>query len=78
MMEQIAIAVFGVVAVFLTQDSRDNVRKFACIFGLLSQPFWFYATWKAEQWGIFALCFLYLLSWMRGLWNFWIKPWVAR
>lgn len=34
---------------------------------LWSQPFWFYATWKAEQWGIFALCFFYTYSWARGL-----------
>jgi len=44
------------------------------VFGLLAQPFWFYATWQAEQWGIFALSFLYAASWLRGLWTQWVRP----
>ena len=71
---QIAIAMTGVTAVFLSQSKREDLRRFACIFGLIGQPFWFIATWQAEQWGIFALCFLYTFSWARGAWNFWIVP----
>ena len=73
MIEQIGIAVFGLLAVFLSQDSRESWRRWACIFGLLGQPFWFYATWKAAQWGIFALSFLYAFSWARGFYNFWLR-----
>lgn len=72
MIEQIGIAVFGLVAVFLSQDSRESWRRFACIFGLAGQPFWFYATYQAEQWGIFALCFFYAYSWARGIRTYWI------
>lgn len=71
MSEQIAIALLCVTAVFLSQDALESRRRWAPIFGLLGQPFWFYATWKAEQWGIFALCFLYTFSWARGLWTYW-------
>lgn len=74
MIEQIAIGLLGVTAVFLSQSAHASQRKWACIFGLLAQPFWFYATWHAEQWGIFALCFLYAFSWMRGVYTNWIKP----
>lgn len=74
-MDQIAIGLFGVAATFLSQDARDSRRRWACVLGLCSQPFWFYATWKAEQWGIFAMCFLYTWSWARGVKTYWLgKP----
>ena len=74
MIEQIGIAICGVSAVFLSQDARESWRRWACIFGLVGQPFWFYATYRAEQWGIFLLCFVYAYSWARGIRTYWIKP----
>jgi hypothetical protein len=53
-LDQLGILVTGVIAVWLTQHKRESWRRWACIFGLLAQPFWFYAAWKAEQWGIFV------------------------
>jgi hypothetical protein len=73
MLEQIAIGLCGVTAVFLSQDARAERRRFACLFGLAAQPFWFYATWKAGQWGIFALSFLYAFSWLRGFYAHWVR-----
>ncbi len=72
--EQIAIAILGVSAVYLSQDSRLEHRRWSSVLGLLGQPFWFWATWKAQQWGIFALCFVYTYAWARGFWNNWIVP----
>jgi hypothetical protein len=72
-MEQIFIALTGVVAIWLSQDERETWRRWACIFGLCAQPFWFYASWKAEQWGILALCFIYAWSWYRGLKTYWLR-----
>src|SRR5690349_4659559 len=51
-LDQIGITLSGVIAVWLTQDKRIAWRRWACIFGMFAQPFWFYAAWKAEQWGI--------------------------
>lgn len=45
MIDQIAIALTGVVAIFLTQSSNPEHRRYACLFGMASQPFWFYAAW---------------------------------
>jgi hypothetical protein len=73
MIDQIGIAATGVTAVFLTQDHRENWRKWACVFGLIGQPFWLYATYTAGQWGIFGLCFLYTLAWARGLKAHWFQ-----
>jgi hypothetical protein len=72
MIEQIFIVVFGVTAVVLSQSKQQERRKYACIFGLLGQPFWFYSAYTAEQWGIFFVCFLYLGAWLQGVWNNWI------
>lgn len=72
-LDQIFLGLFGVTAVFLSQQKNIKYQKYACIFGLLSQPFWFYATYKAEQWGIFILCFFYAVVWIIGFKNYWIK-----
>jgi hypothetical protein len=71
--EQIAIALFGVSAVWLSQDSLEERRRYACILGLLGQPFWFYATYTTQQWGMFALCFLYSWAWFKGFQIHWLK-----
>jgi hypothetical protein len=71
-MEQIAIALTGCVAIWLANDKREPWRKWACIFGLCGQPFWFYSAWSAGQWGILALTFVYTASWWRGFRNNWL------
>ena len=73
MIEQFAIALFGVTAVFLSQSSDAERRRYACLFGIIGQPFWFYSAWQSEQWGIFSLCFLYSWAWAKGLWTNWIR-----
>jgi len=71
-MEQIAIALTGVTAIFLSQ-SKGNLPKYACLFGLAGQPFWFYSAYTAEQWGIFILCLFYTFAWAKGVKTHWIK-----
>jgi len=71
-MDQIFIAITGLAAVFLSQSTGDK-RKYACFFGMASQPFWFYTTYTNEQWGIFALTFFYTYAWVLGFVNNWVK-----
>ncbi|WP_284414981.1 hypothetical protein [Acidovorax sp. SUPP2539] len=73
-MDQIAIAIMGAAAAWLSQSRDPAQARWACIFGMLGQPFWFYAAWKASQWGIFVVCVLYAIAWMRGLWVHWLSP----
>lgn len=73
MIEQIAIGVLGLAAVFLSQDDCIERRRYACLCGLAGQPFWLYVTWKAQQWGIFGLSFLYAFSWGRGFIVHWVR-----
>ena len=72
--DQIAIALLGASAAWLSQARTESFRRWACIFGMLGQPFWFYASWQADQWGIFAVSVMYALAWMKGLWAYWIRP----
>lgn len=78
MIDQVAIGIFGIASVWLSQDPREAWRRWACVAGLCAQPFWFYATFSAGQWGIFALSFVYTAGWARGAWHLWIRPALAR
>jgi len=71
-MEQIAILFTGVAAIWLSQDKRENFRKYACIFGIIGQPFWFYAAWQSEQFGVFIVCIFYTVAWISGFFNHWV------
>lgn len=72
-MEQLGIVIFGVTAVWLTQQRRVEWRRYACLFGMAGQPFWFYAAWKAGQPGIAAIVAVYTYLWGLGIYNNWIK-----
>ena len=70
-MEQIGIALFGVLAIWLSQDKNVGRRKYAPLLGLLGQPFWFYSAYTHDQWGILALSVLYTISWAKGVRTYW-------
>ena len=72
--DQIGIAIFGVLAVALSQSERYERRRWACIAGLFGQPFWFFAAIQAGQWGIFFVNILYCAAWANGLFVYWIRP----
>ena len=69
---EIFIAVFGVTAIYFSQQRNMELRKYACIAGLIGQPFWFYTSYTAEVWGIFILCFAYTYAWLLGFKNYWL------
>ena len=77
-MEQIGIGLFGVLAIWLSQDERESIRRWACISGMAAQPFWLWTTIKHEQWVVLALCFLYTWSWFKGVRTYWFPVWRAR
>ncbi len=72
-LEQIVIALTGITAIWLTQQRHEPWKKYACIFGLVGQPFWLYATYTTEQWGIFILAVFYTYAWFLGLKNNWLQ-----
>lgn len=70
--EQVFIGLCGALAIYLSQDSRPRWRRWACIFGLAAQPFWFDMAWRAHQYAVLALSLVYAASWARGLAAHWL------
>lgn len=71
---QLGIALTGIAAVWLSQDPNPSRQRYACLFGLAGQPFWFLSAWEAQQWGVFLLCCAYAVAWAKGFHTYWIKP----
>ena len=67
------IFIFGVSAIFMSQSPNIKIRKWACIAGLIGQPFWFYTTIIHQQWGMLLMCFFYTYAWSRGIKTYWIR-----
>lgn len=74
MIEQIIIALCGITSVYLSQDPRRSWARWACIAGLISEPFWLMAAYKAGQWGVGVMAVVYTFGWGRGYYYHWIVP----
>lgn len=75
---QVGITIFGVSAVWVANDKRPLVKRLAPVLGLLAQPFWAIETISKGQYFITCLCLLYGAGWLRGIHNFWWKPWLDK
>lgn len=68
---QVALTILSSLAIWIAQDDRRHVRRWGAVFGLISQPFWFYTAFQTQAWGIFIMTVVYSLSWGRGVWQGW-------
>jgi hypothetical protein len=75
--DQIFLMILGGISIYLANDRDQKVRRYACLFGLASQPFWFYSAYQAEQWGVFIISFWYAFAWARGAYYNWFAEGVA-
>lgn len=66
---QVGITFFGVTAIVLV--AKKN--KWGFVLGLLSQPFWFMTSYINKQWGVFFLSFVYLGTWVLGIYEWFFK-----
>jgi hypothetical protein len=77
---QLGILVFGCTGVCLLgiPDSWGaqwaELKRYAPILGLLSQPLWFVFSRRSKAWGIMILNIAYTISWSFGVWLNWIAP----
>jgi hypothetical protein len=74
MIEQFFIAATELVAMYLMQSNKYTDRKYSSIFGLLGQPFWFYASFTHQQWGSFIIGFFFTALWLKNFHSYWINP----
>jgi len=74
MISQFCIAATGATAIWLSQDLKFYRRRWASVAGLAGQPFWFYDTFMAQQWGMFFLTLVFTAAWAKGFYNHWVKP----
>ncbi len=74
---QIAILVLGGAAIWLV-SRPEPWSRWGYLVGLVSQPFWLWASWHSGQWGMFLLSLFYSYAWCQGIWFYWLKPENAR
>lgn len=70
---QLAIMLTGAVAIFLTQQSNEKLKRYACFFGVVGEPFWIYTAYVNGQWGVLVLAIFYTYTWLLGVYNNWFK-----
>jgi hypothetical protein len=65
---QIAIAVLSFAAIAMVA-STGPLHRWGFVIGLISQPLWLLATWRARQWGMLVLSVFYFVVWIQGIAN---------
>ncbi len=66
---QVAILILGAGAIILVAKKS----KWGFVAGLLSQPFWYITSFIHHQWGVFLVSFIYTLSWLFGIYEWFFK-----
>jgi hypothetical protein len=72
--DQLVIALTGVISAWVLNSPTERVRRWGCIIGLIGQYFWFQSTWSHAQWSMFAVTVGYTVAFMRGFWVLWLRP----
>lgn len=70
---QVVLFLTGAVAVYLTQQHDEELKRYSSLFGMAGQPFWYYTTLSTGQYGVFLLTIIYTYCWSLGIYNNWIK-----
>lgn len=70
-MTQLALAFFGLTALYMATGSNPRARRWAPVVGLAGQPFWVAFSMGAEAWGLLALSLAYSVVYLRGAWVQW-------
>jgi len=63
---QIAIAVLTITAAYLIATTGPW-QRWGFVVGLISQPFWFAAAWRARQFGVLLVAVFYTGAWVQGI-----------
>lgn len=71
----------GALQMFLTLAgmwcvNSPTLVKYGCLFGIVSQPFWYMIAIRSGEVGVLVTTTAITLLWFRGLYNFWLKPYI--
>lgn len=66
---QSGILVFTAAALWLVGDSGSAYTRWGFVLGLLGQPLYLAASWRARQWGMFLAAIVVTVVWLRGVIN---------
>ena len=72
-MIQLALAIFGLSALYMATGHNPRARRWAPIVGLCGQPFWVVFSINASAWGLLILSLAYSVIYVRGIWLQWRK-----
>lgn len=70
---QAGVFLLTAASVLLSQQSNEELKRYACIAGLLVQPLWVHVALTTNQWGVLWLAVLTTMMWSLGFYNYWIK-----
>jgi hypothetical protein len=68
---QLALAFFGLTALYMATGKNLRARRWAPIVGLCGQPFWIAFAIGSSAWGLLALSIAYSAVYIRGAWVQW-------
>lgn len=68
---QLALAFFGLTALWMATGNHPKARRWACVVGLAGQPFWIIFAVSVNAWGLLALSLAYSAVYARGAWVQW-------
>ena len=73
-MIQLALAFFGLSAMFMATGHNPRARRWAPIVGICGQPFWVIFSIQTHAWGLLALSAVYTAVYVRGAILQWRGP----
>jgi hypothetical protein len=71
-LSQAMVFICGTISIWLLA-LNNRFSKYGPIIGLIGQPFWFYVAVVGQQWGVFAVDIVYTISYIVGIYNFWLR-----
>lgn len=71
MLTQIALAAFGLTALWLAMGDSYLGRRWAPVVGLAGQPWWVWFAINSEAWGLLVLSLAYTVVYACGAWVQW-------
>lgn len=72
-LNELLLMFFTILSILLSQFEDIKYRKYSCIFGLISQIFWFIDSIVSSNYGIFIVSCFMTFIWSYSFYRYWIK-----